>query len=100
MPDKGHIKSQREYEEEVKMFELYKVAFLREELSYSEAVLALKMIGFSKTVAPQRLNKWKAEDRPMLPESESAKKKRRKEQNSLEARLFRRRRMSHDKSAK
>ena len=84
MADKGKIMSQTLYERQSKLIKLYHEQFCRNELNEGEAVIALRMIGFSETIAAVRVREW-AENTPNInPDTERAKKQRFKERSSLE----------------
>jgi len=89
MPDKGNIMSQTFYERQSKMLKLIQEAFIREEMNVKETVAALRMIGFSQIVATNRVNEWKAHGKTYEQETEKEKKRRQKEQISLEMYLLR-----------
>ena len=84
MPDKGKIMSQTYYERQGKLLRLYEESFARKEMNVTEAVAALRMIGFSETIAPMRVKEWAEKNITLKPETERAKKLRPKERASLE----------------
>jgi len=84
MPDKGKIMSQAYYEKQSKLLNLYKESFVRKELNNNETVIALKMIGFSETIAAARVREWAALITAIEPETDRARKHRLKQQASLE----------------
>ena len=89
MPVKGKIMSQAFYEKQSKLLKLNQESFKRNEINYKEAVTALKLHGFSDTVAAIRVNEWKAQLGDSITETEKEKKRRLKEQASLEMYLLR-----------
>jgi len=60
MPDKGRIMSQTYYERQSKLIELYKECIIKKEMKASEAVMALRLIGFSESMASSRVREWTA----------------------------------------
>ena len=91
MPDKGNVMSQTHYERQSKLLKLIQESFDREEMTVKEAVTALRLIGFSETVAANRVNDWKLQFNGLVPETEREKRRRLKEQASLEKHLLRER---------
>ena len=89
MPDKGKAMSQVYYERQSKLIKLYQDFFDRKEMKVKEAVTALRMIGFSETMAARRVGEWSAQFSNPAPETERDKKRRIKEQASLEKYLLR-----------
>jgi len=89
MPDKGNAMSQTYYEKQGKIIKLYQEAFGRNEMTAKEAVVALRMIGFSETMAARHVNEWAAQFGEQVPETEKEKKRRLKEKASLEKYLLR-----------
>ena len=84
MPDKGKIMSQTFYERQSKLLGFYQVSFTKGEMGVNEAVIALRMIGFSETIAPTRVREWAALSTTNEPETDRAKKQRLKQMASLE----------------
>ena len=76
--------SQVFYERQSKLLGFYRVSFAKGEMSVNEAVIALRMIGFSKTIAPTRVREWAALSTTNEPETDRAKKQRIKHMASLE----------------
>ena len=100
MGNKGAIKTQQQYENEVELRNLYHEAFKRGDCSFEEAVtLLVTSIGFSPKIARQRVDEWKTKNKGYVPETEGAKKKRIKRTESLE-RKFLKRRLSDDEIKK
>jgi len=91
MPDKGKIMSQVHYEKQSRLFNLYRESFERAEMDIKETISALKILGFSETVASIRVNEWKAQHGSREVETEKTKKRRLKEQASLEKYILRNR---------
>jgi len=91
MPDKGKIMSQAFYEKQSKLLKLFRESFEREEMNADETISALKTLGFSKTVAAIRVNEWKTQLGSKLLEAEKDRKRRLKDQASLEKYLLRNR---------
>ena len=84
MPDKGKIMSQAYYEKQSKLFKLYRESFARKEINRNEAVKALRLLGYSETIAAIRVNEWTEQFNTNEPETGRAKKLRLKQQTSLE----------------
>ena len=84
MPDKGKIMSQTYYERQTKLLKLYQASIARKEMNVNEAVTALRMIGFSKTIAAIRVSEWAAQFNSNEPETNKAIKHRLLQQASLE----------------
>jgi len=84
MPDKGKTMSQTYYERQSKLLNLYKESFIREGINADEVIVALRMIGFSNTIAVNRVNEWAALIGTAVPETDKEKKQRQKQQASLE----------------
>ncbi|MCL2042952.1 MAG: hypothetical protein FWG89_02300 [Treponema sp.] len=90
--DKGRIKTQTEYDQEVELRNLYHEAFKRGDCSFEEAVISLvTTIGFSPEIARQRVGEWKTENKDYMLETEGAKKKRIKRTESLKKKFLKRR---------
>ena len=86
MPD---AMSQTYYEKQGKIIKLYQEAFGRNEMTVKEAVTALKMIGFSESMASRHVNEWSEKFSNLVPETEKEKKRRLRETGSLEKYLLR-----------
>ncbi|MDR0456226.1 MAG: hypothetical protein LBH20_06045 [Treponema sp.] len=84
MADKGKIMSQTYYERQSRLLNLYQESFTRKEMNANEAVIALRMIGFSGTIAANRVRDWEEHINTVLPETDKARKQRLKQQASLE----------------
>ena len=84
MPDKGKFMTQTYYERYNNLISLYQEALLRKEMNTTEAVTALRMIGYSTAIAATRVNEWEAKTDTLETETASAKKLRQKKQVSLE----------------
>jgi hypothetical protein len=82
--DKGKIMSQTFFERQSKLFDLYQVSFARGEMSADEAMISLRMIGFSDTIATIRVREWAAPSTTGDIETDRAKKQRLKQMASLE----------------
>ena len=89
MPDKGKVMSQTYYERQGKLLKLYQESFSRKEISVNEAVTALRMIGFSESVAARRVNEWAAKSKINEPETNKTRNHRLKQQASLEKYILR-----------
>ena len=94
MGNKGDIKTQQQYENEVELRGLYKEAYLRAEKTQQEIFCSLVFIlGFGKTMAEKLICEWRQE--PSLDEVHNetlnAKKRRAKRQVSLEKKCMARR---------
>jgi len=88
MPDKGRIMSQTYYERQSKLIELYKESFYRNDMSANDTVMAMRTIGFSETMAVNRVREWAALSVTYEPETDKVKKHRRRLQASLEKYVF------------
>ncbi|MCL2791897.1 MAG: hypothetical protein FWD87_02290 [Spirochaetaceae bacterium] len=84
MPDKGKIMSQIYYERQSKLLNLYQELYVRKEMDDSETVVALRMIGFSETIAANRVKEWAALITTIAPYTDKVKKQKLKERASLE----------------
>ena len=84
MPDKGKVMSQTFYERQSKLIGLYRESVLKKELKVDEAVMSLKLIGFSDAMALSKAREWAALPDSNEPETERAKKIRQKQRVSLE----------------
>ena len=89
MPDKGNVMSQTHYEKQNKLLKLIQESFDRDEMNVKEAVTALRLIGFSETIAANRVSDWKLQFNGQVPETQREKRRRLKEQASLEKHLLR-----------
>ena len=89
MPDKGTAMSQTYYEKRSKLITLYQESIGRKEMTVKEAVAALKMVGFSETMAARLVNEWSVQASAQAPETERDKKRRLKEKASLEKYMLR-----------
>ena len=89
MPDRGKVMSQTYYERQSRLFKLYQESFDRKEINVIEAVRALRIIGFGKAMAASRVNEWTANTGSIVPETEKVKKKRQRQQASLEKYILR-----------
>jgi len=88
MPDKGRIMSQTYYERQSKLIELYKEAFRRKETCENDTVMALRTIGFSELMAANRVREWAVLSDTYEQETDKAKKRRHRQQASLEKYVF------------
>ena len=84
MPDKGKIISQTYYERQSRLLKLYQESFVRNEMDIDDTATALRMIGFSKTCAANRVSEWAMLIGTDVSETAKAKKQRQKQQASLE----------------
>ena len=89
MPDNNKVMTQIFYEKQSKLYELYKESFNRKEMNVQEVIAALRILGFSNTIASRRVNEWAAEPNSYAPETEKAKKRRFQQRNSLEKYILR-----------
>ena len=89
MPDKGKTMSQAYYEKQSKLINLYQELVTRKEMNTKEAVTALRMIGFSETMAAKRVSKWSTQFNNPVPETDKEKKRRLQEKASLEKYILR-----------
>ena len=58
MPDKGKIMSQTYFDKQSELLQLYQEALARKEMTVNDAVIALRMLGFSESIAAYRANEW------------------------------------------
>ena len=103
MGNKGDIKTQQQYENEVELRELYREAYLRGEISQQKTFCSLVFtLGFGKTMAESLMIKWKQEPRLDASHNETpaAKKRREKRQLSLEKKCKARRNRGMSKETK
>ena len=103
MGNKGDIKTQHQYENEVELRELYKEAYLRGEMTQQQIFCSLVfMLGFGKTKAKSLILSWKQELGlyEAQYESNAVKKRRGKRQISLEKKSIARRDRGLSKEAK
>jgi len=84
MVDKGRVMSQACYEKQTRLYKLIQESFERKETNEEEAIIALRTLGFSETVAAIRLNDWRARLSAKVPETEKERNRRLKDQTSLE----------------
>ena len=84
MPDKGNVMSQAYYEKQFKLYGLYHESFCRKELDAIDAISALRIIGFSDSVAVQRVNEWAAQSITFTCETDKERNRRLKQLASLE----------------
>ena len=89
MPDKGRIISQVYYERQSKLIELYKKCLIKKEMKVSEAVMSLRLIGFSESMASIRVHEWAADGNIIETETSKTKSQRLKQRNSLEKYMLR-----------
>lgn len=89
MPDKGKVMSQTYYERQSKLLKLYQESFARKERSVKETVTALRILGFSESIAATRVSEWAVKIDSNEPETSKAKKLRLKQQASLEKYILR-----------
>lgn len=89
MPDKGKIMSQIYYEKLSRLIQLNQELFVQKEIRAKEAVTALRMIGFSETMAAKRFREWSVKLNDLEPEAGKIKKQMLKEQASLEKYILR-----------
>ena len=84
MPEKGKIMSQAFYEKQRRLFDIYQDLFVTKEMDEKNTVKSLKMIGFSETVAVNKIQKWMALNNAVVPVADREKKQILKEKVSLE----------------
>jgi Holliday junction resolvasome RuvABC DNA-binding subunit len=89
MHDKGRIMSQTYYERQSKLIDLYKECIIKKEMKDSEAVMALRLIGFSESMASSRVREWAGQDKKYEVESCKSRKQRLKQRASLEKYMLR-----------
>ena len=89
MPDKGKAMSQTYHEKENKLLQLYQESFVRKEMNVNEAATALKMMGFSESIAASRVRDWAAHVTTEEPETGKAKRHRHTQRVSLEKYILR-----------
>ncbi|MCL2273270.1 MAG: hypothetical protein FWC19_10760 [Treponema sp.] len=89
MPDKGRIMSQTYYERQSKLIELYKECIIKKEMKASEAVMALKLIGFSESMALSRVRDWASQSNTNITETSNITNQRLKKKISLEKYMLR-----------
>ena len=89
MPDKGKTMSQTYYERQSRLIKLNQESFDRKEINVKQAVTALRMIGFSETMAVKRVSEWSEQSSNPGAETDKEKKHRIKEQASLEKYILR-----------
>ena len=94
MANKGDILTQRQYEDEVELRELYKEAYLRGEIPRQKMFCKLvNILGFGQTMANSFIIKWKKESKlnEIQNETPASNKIRLKKQMSLEKKCITRR---------
>jgi len=84
MPDKGKIMSQTYYERQSKLLNLYQELYHRKEMNDSESIKGLRLIGFSETIAVNRVREWAALSTTIEPYTDRVRKQKLKERTSLE----------------
>ena len=84
MPDRGNVMSQAYYEKQTKLYQLYHESFGRKEINTMEAIAALRVLGFSDSIAIRRVNEWEGQSISYASETGKAKNRRLKQQASLE----------------
>jgi len=89
MPDKGRIMSQTYYERQSKLIELYKECIIKKEMKASEVVMALRLIGFSESMASSQVREWAARSNTDEIETSRTSNKRLKQIISLEKYMLR-----------
>jgi len=89
MPDKGRIMSQTYYERQSKLIELYKKCIIKKEMKANEAVMALRLIGFSESMASSRVCEWAAQSNTNITETSKTANQRLKQRVSLEKYMLR-----------
>jgi len=91
MGNKGHIKTQYQYEQETLALKLIEEGYHRKELSATETILQLRQIGFSESMATNKINHWDTmEPIDLLPETMKAQKNRQIKQTGLVQHIFKR----------
>ena len=81
MPDKGKIMSQTFFDKQSELLQLYQEALAKKEMTVNEAVIALRMLGFSESIATYRANEWGIQ---ICPDESKSMVRRNKRQASLE----------------
>ena len=89
MPDKGKTMSQTYYERQSKLIKLYQDSFVRKDLAVKDTITGLRLVGFSETMAARRVSEWSIQINNQVSETEKNKKRRIKEQATLEKYIFR-----------
>jgi len=89
MPDKGRIMSQVYYERQSKLIKLYKECIIKKEMNVNEAVMALRLIGFSEAMAYSRVREWAEQINNDEAGTNKTKNQRLRQRASLEKYMFR-----------
>jgi len=89
MPDKGRIMSQVYYERQSKLIELYKECIIKKEMNVNEAIISLRLIGFSKAMAASRVREWAAQSNTDNTETSKTAKQKFKQRAALEKYMLR-----------
>jgi len=89
MPDKGKIMPQTYYERQSKLIELYKECIIKKEMKANEAVMALRLIGFSESMASNRVCEWASQSNTNITETSKTATQRLKQLVSLEKYMLR-----------
>jgi len=89
MPDKGKIMSQAYYERQSKLIELYKECIIKKEMNVNEAIISLRLIGFSKAMAASRVHEWAAQSNTDNTETSKTAKQKLKQRAALEKYMLR-----------
>jgi len=89
MPDKRKIMSQTYYERQNKLIELYKECIIKKEMNVNETVMALRLIGFSESMASSRVREWAAQSNTDEIETNKTATQRLKQKISLEKYILR-----------
>ena len=91
MRNKGDTKTQRQYEDEVMLRNIYREAYLMGEMTHEEASCSLiRILCFGKTMAESLIIKWDKEPRLSRARKEtlSARDRRLKRKTSLEKKIL------------
>ena len=88
MPEKGKIMSQAFYEKQSRLLDIYQDLFITKEMNEKDTVKSLKMLGFSETIAVNKIQKWAALNNAVVPVIDREKKQMLKEKASLEKYVF------------
>jgi len=81
--------SQTYYERQSKLMELYKECIIKNEMKTNEAVIALRLIGFSESMASSRMHEWASQSNTNITETSNTKNQRLKKKISLEKYILR-----------
>jgi len=84
MPDKGKIMSQAFYEKQRRLLDIYQDLFITKEMDEKDTAKSLKMIGFSETIAVNKIQKWAATNNDVVTVNDKERKQMLKERSSLE----------------